>query len=171
MLGWYRRAMKLQCFWLGPALIVLTYGETFFSSSYCGNNLVAKYNEAISFQCNCGHNRKRLQDSYTVRYACCPSHNETCFSEKYGADGATCPNGVIQKSGSYCKSSKQCLDSSIHAGLYTSIPCKMSDSDEYSCTDRILTQKVCRGTLTACKRYVLSTKRAHPSNFRMLYFS
>ena len=87
-------------------------------------------------------------------YHCCPSHNKT-----YSADSGDCQNGKwikipsLSREGAwpYCKSLKKCF-----AGIPSaSFPCKISNSEDYSCSNQTAEYKVCRGILTsiaACRK-------------------
>ena len=80
---------------------------------------------------------------------CCPHHNET-----YSGGSGDCQNGEVielkttaktQTAGTYCKTLKKCF---AGYGL-SSFRCKISNSEEYSCSNQTSQYKVCRGTLTS----------------------
>ena len=121
--------MKLKYVLLGLAFIVPPYG-----SMICGFTHYARY-------CKCG----QIEIFPNDQNACCPS-DENC---NYRSGQAICPNGVIQSFGSYCESLDECIVTSFDK---SSIPCKMSDSEDYLCSNETEIHKVCRGTtVTTCK--------------------
>ena len=125
--------MKLKYVLLGLAFILPTYG-----SMKCGLSL--------AWYCKCG----QIEISSNDQNACCPS-DEYCY---YRSGQTICPNGVIQPFGSYCKSLDECI---VKDHLKTSIPYKMSDSEDYLCSNETEFQKVCRGitvTTATCKKCV-----------------
>ena len=124
--------MKLTYFWLGLIFIPPTYG-----SWKCVLN---------RWSCMCGQIEIHLNDK---KNACC---DEGCQAKS--SVYATCPNGKIQPFGSYCKSLDECI---VKDHLKTSIPYKMSDSEDYLCSNETEFQKVCRGitvTTSTCKKCV-----------------
>ena len=121
--------MKLKYVLLGLAFILPTYG-----SIKCG--------QTYNWYCKCG----QIEISPNDQNACCPS-DEYCYFTRLGQ--TICPNGVIQPFGSYCKRLDECI---VNSGFKISIPCKMSDSEDYFCSNETEVHKVCRGTtVTTCK--------------------
>ena len=119
--------MKLKYFWLWLAFIAPAYG-----SHKCG---------PFFGLCKCGEKLIDVND----QKACCPS-DKGCDLD---LSIVICPNGVIQSFGSYCKGLHECI---VKDQLKISIPCKMSDSEDYLCSNETEIHKVCRGTtVTTCK--------------------
>ena len=123
----------------------------------CGNYAYSAWitTTTISF-CNCGQIKIEIigeNINQELKDGCCPGHGVTCSKAKErSATGAKCPIGVIQTFGSYCKSLQQCLVQSVDK---TAIPCKISGTEDYSCSNQTDSHKVCRGMIvTTCKKCV-----------------
>ena len=91
---------------------------------------------------------------------CCPRHNgdKHLIESKHYFYDDNCPNGLgtyaTGTAGTYCKPLNKCFARDVEEGL-VSIPCKKSDSEDYSCSNQTAKHKVCRGTettVTACRK-------------------
>ena len=132
------RTMKLKYYWLGLAFIIITH--------------------VPHASMSCFSQEKR----------CCPNHhNATYWDTKPTWDPDfkkwECENGKEMNvyychgtPGTYCKTLKKCFAGKKLSDYdYVSFPCKISNSEQHSCSNQTERYKVCRGTLTslaACRK-------------------
>ena len=121
------RTMKLKYYWLGMAFIIITHVPHVFMSCYSQEQ-------------------------------CCPNHNATYSESLPTWDPDFCKNGKKINvhhcpgiPGTYCKTLNKCFgDPNL-----VSFPCKISNSEEVSCSNQTEAHKLCHGALTsiaACRK-------------------